>query len=113
MRGTHQSWSQTSTSAEIALQDVRLALHPMFIRFSSSANVTLFSGDLRYLQGEVLLTAKGTTLPNIIPLADMRVDLPYEPPSPSLVEKRPSVGAISQGKENRAKAAFELSWRTI
>ncbi|GAA0148252.1 hypothetical protein LIER_42989 [Lithospermum erythrorhizon] len=34
--------SQTSTPAKVALQEVRLAFHRMFIRFSSSSNVTLF-----------------------------------------------------------------------
>ncbi|GAA0159274.1 hypothetical protein LIER_16092 [Lithospermum erythrorhizon] len=36
-------------------------------------------------------------------------DLPRESPSPSLPEKRPSGGTVTQGKEKRARAASELS----
>ncbi|GAA0173582.1 hypothetical protein LIER_41552 [Lithospermum erythrorhizon] len=37
------------------------------------------------------------------------MDLPHEPPSPSLPGKRPSDRFILQGKEKRVRAAFELS----
>ncbi|GAA0184293.1 hypothetical protein LIER_31581 [Lithospermum erythrorhizon] len=47
--------------------------------------------------------------PNSSSLPPSTTDLPYEPLSPSLAEKRPSERAVSQGKEKRARAASKLS----